>query len=529
MNGYFQLEVRDGGVYIHIFPPVGGGKICEMEDIVSYLDYHNVVGYSTMKIKRLLEVPKKMELRISDNKVPVSGEELVVKISEDRMNAVAKFYPPFVGGRILDKEAIKESLAIQGVTTGIKENVIDAYLKQREYCTSLHIAAGVPPIQGKDASIEYFFDTDLRAKPQLNDDGSVDFHKLNGISHVSAGAVLATLTPEVKGKPGSDVSGAPIPPREVKKMKLSIGKNMAYTKDKKSVVSEVDGHVTMVGGQMFVSNVYEVPADVDAGTGDIEYNGNIEVRGNVRAGFVLKADGDITINGVVEGATVIAGGDIIVARGIQGMGQGLLQAEGNIVTKFIENATVKAGGNITTEAVLHSTVMAGDAVLITGRKGFVTGGKVSAYTRVEAKTIGSTMGAETMISVGIKPEEKERAQQCQKEMSRLQKEITRLEPVVKKNLGLLKSGAKTPPDKLRQMNSLIVQYRAYKRQYAENETELFNLYEKEEMCRDPRVCVNGKIYPGVKIVISECMYIVKETIQYCQFRKQGADVKMIGL
>lgn len=529
MNGYFQLEIKDEAIYLQIIPPTEGGEYCKINDIISYLEFHNITGYNTVKIKRFLQSDRKVEVLLTASTVPVSGEELVVQISDDKMTAWAKFYAPFVGGRNMDKDNIKGALMAQGVTSGIKEEAIDGFLNKREYCVPILIAEGVAPEQGRDASIEYFFETNLMAKPQLNDDGSVDFHKLNGISHVAKDSILATLTPEVRGKAGCDVMGNVIAARDVKKLKLSIGKNMSYSKDRLSVVSDVDGHASLIDGKIFVSNTYEVAADVDSSTGDIEYNGNIMVKGNVRGGFSLKADGDIMINGVVEGATVIAEGDIIVGRGIQGMGRGILKAKGNVVTKFIENATVKAGMNITTEAILHSTVMAGDSILVTGRKGFVTGGKVSAYARIEAKTIGSAMGAETAISVGIDPEEKEMTQQYQKDMAQLQKDISRLEPAVKRAISMLKSGAKTPPDKLKQINTLVGQYRTFKKEYDEKEKTLYDMFEKEKLCKDPRICVNSKIYPGVKIVISECMYIVKETMQYCQFRKEGADVKMIGL
>ena len=92
-----------------------------------------------------------------------------------------------------------------------------------------------------------------------------------------------------------------------------------------------------------------MPVDVDNTTGDIEYEGNVIVHGNVRAGFTLKASGDITIMGVVEGANVDAGGNLTVNRGIQGMNKAQIHAGGDIVSKFVENATIVCGGNIETD------------------------------------------------------------------------------------------------------------------------------------------------------------------------------------
>ena len=52
-----------------------------------------------------------------------------------------------------------------------------------------------------------------------------------------------------------------------------------------------------------------------------------------------------------------AGGDIIIAKGMNGMGKGVLNAKGNVVAKFLENATVTALGYVSSESILHSTVM----------------------------------------------------------------------------------------------------------------------------------------------------------------------------
>lgn len=529
MDGYFQLEVREKGVYMHFIPPTDNGESLRMEDVIAYLEFNNLTGYNTIEIKRAIDRRMKAELFVSGMKLPISGEEVFLNVSEDKMRATAKFYPPFKGGEELDRKGIDAALAAEGITTGIKEDVIEGFLKNRQYCKELVIAEGVEPVPGVDAEITYYFDTDLRAKPQLKEDGSVDFHQLNSISHVKKGTVLATLTPEKRGQNGYTVNGDMVAPREPKKRKLSFGKNISLSEDKLTIVSEVDGHVNLVEDKVFVSDVYEIVTDVDAGTGDIEYNGNIDVKGNVRSGFTLKAKGDVSVNGVVEGATIIAQGDIILKCGIQGMGKGQLTAGGNIVTKFIENAVVNAGANITTEAILHSRVNAKNSILVTGKKGFVTGGKVSALALIEAKTIGSSMGADTIISVGTNPEDKEKEHQLQLEMDQMKKEIKRLEPVVTKMTKALSAGEKFTPEKLKQTRALVDQYRQYKKKCEENEEAIMKLLENEKFEKSAKIRVKGKIYPGVKLVISDSRYVIKETAQYCQFQKKGIDIKMSGL
>ena len=73
---------------------------------------------------------------------------------------------------------------------------------------------------------------------------------------------------------------------------------------------------------VFVSDVLIVE-NVDNSTGNIEYEGNVQVNGNVCTNFRVKAQGNVEVNGVVEGAYIEAGENIIIARGMNGMGKEL--------------------------------------------------------------------------------------------------------------------------------------------------------------------------------------------------------------
>lgn len=270
----------------------------------------------------------------------------------------ASFYPPAETGRNITLEDIQDELAHEKIVYGIDENMVNALLREREYCTEYLIGKGTPPTIGKDAKIEYYFSTNQSLKPKHNEDGSVNYHELNIISKVEKDQLIARLIPAVPGQPGHDVFGNELKPREVQSLRLSYANNIYVSDDGTELYSGVTGHASLVQGKVFVSGVYEVPADVDNSIGDINYPGNVSVKGNVKSGFVIHADGDIVVEGVVEGAELYAGGQIIVKRGIHGMGKGLLSAKGNVVIKFIEGATVKSGGYIETESIIQSKVSA---------------------------------------------------------------------------------------------------------------------------------------------------------------------------
>ena len=104
----------------------------------------------------------------------------------------------------------------------------------------------------------------------------------------------------------------------------------------------MDGHVALQDGKVVVSSVYTVK-DVDMSTGNIVYDGSVEITGSVAANMEVKAGGNVVINGGVESARIIAGGNIIIAKGMNGTGKGYLRAGGDIMVKFLENTRVVTG------------------------------------------------------------------------------------------------------------------------------------------------------------------------------------------
>ena len=171
------------------------------------------------------------------------------------------------------------------------------------------------------------------------------------------------------------MAGVQIKPRKVKRATLRFGKNVLQSEDRMSISSQVDGCVSLVDDQVFVSDLYEVE-NVDNSTGNIEFEGSVQVNGNVCSGFSVIAQGNVIVKGVVEGAFIRADGDIVITRGMNGMSKGRLEAGGNIIAKFLENSTANASGYVSAESILHSKVMAGSEITVTGRRGNITGGHV---------------------------------------------------------------------------------------------------------------------------------------------------------
>ncbi|MBR3306338.1 MAG: DUF342 domain-containing protein [Lachnospiraceae bacterium] len=527
MNAYFQVIIDDRGTFLKMFPS-DTGELPGLQEILSYLEFKKV-PFDTAVLGQFYKTGDCSKLiPLSKQKILPIAEGSMIYVSDDRMSARARFYPASTGGRELRKDDIYSECRLNKVLYGVDDAVLDSFLANKQYCTDYEIAKGTPVEEGRDAWVEYHFNTDKRIRPTLNEDGTVDFFNLNLVNHCKAGDVLATLHPEERGKAGRDVCGNEIKPRDVKRAALNYGLNIQLAEDKLSISSRVNGDVTLTGGKVFVSDVMNV-VNVDNSTGNIEYEGNVVVQGNVNSNFSIKCSGDVEVRGVVEGARIEAGGNIILMRGINGMGKGVLKAGGNIVSKFMENCTAEAGGYIETNSILHSKARAGTEINVMSRKGFITGGEVAATGRIRVRTLGSAMGADTRVTVGIDPRIMSRMGELNKEIQEAQKNLKTMLPVLDATKKKLAAGVKMGPDQIKQVQALAATVKKAQEVIEADTVELSGLKERMEEGSNASVDVTGEVYQGVIISISDVSMIIKDSVKYCRFVREKGNVRIAAL
>lgn len=282
---------------------------------------------------------------------------------------------------------------------------------------------------------------------------------------------------------------------------------------------------TAVGSSNTNGIVLEL-VNVDNSTGDIDYEGDVVVKGNVLAGFTVKATGDITVSGIVEGATVIAGGNITFNRGIQGMTRAVVKAGGNIVSKFIESAeNVSAGGSIEADSILHSKVTAKSTIKASGRNGLIIGGDVKAVNMIEAKTIGNAMGTNTSVGVGVDPSMKRRVDELKNSLGKLGDNKIQLNQLL--NALRKKQDSEGGLDEakhelqMKTMRNVIMLEQEINKQKKELEELRCQIGEEKHAC----IKVSDAAYAGVKLTFGDQCMFLKQKYDYCQFVKEGADIK----
>lgn len=528
-NAYFQIVHKPNRTMLKVFPASKDGEMFSLDEVIKYLTLIKFDDVDTVALHNYLNKNDfRTEFVLSKKEVLPEDGKTITTIENQGERAVTRFYPPSTEGRKLKREDIISDLERAGIVHGIRQDVIDEFLKNPEYCRDYVIAVATPPVQGHDAVVEYHFDLNTTARPKLNEDGSVDFHQLGNIKPVEVGEKLATLTPADHGKPGLNVAGAPLPPNKVSVKILRFGRNITLSEDKCEIYSQVAGHVTLVDDMVMVSDIYEVPANVDSSTGDIDYNGTVIVTGNVNTGYTIHADGDIVVNGVVEGATLVAGGNIVLKRGMQGMNRGSLKSDGNITAKFIENSSVQCNGTLMCDAVLHSDVEANGKISILGKKGLINGGHVRSYTDIAATQLGSMMGIATVVEIMSDVD-------LLKEQIDLGDRVQQMnETVAKMDMGLIsikkciKKGYELTPEQERFVKMASVNKPKLKRQVKEMEQRHETIQKVIDSGKHVSIKVESTVNAGVKIMIKDVTRIINDNVSRCKFVREGADIKILS-
>ncbi|MCI9216237.1 MAG: DUF342 domain-containing protein [Dorea sp.] len=351
-----------------------------------------------------------------------------VFLSSDKMAAWIMVFPPAGTGKEANQEMLMEALKEKGVTFGITEEFIEGLSDEPEQYFHMFLAAkGEEAVQGKDGYIVDSFPRIIERKFEVDEHDRVDYASLNLIQNADKGDVICEAVLPTKGVAGSTVLGQKLSAKDGKAVKIPKGRNTEISEDGTKLLALQAGHVEFNNGSFQVKTVMEIDSNVDYNTGNINFLGDVHIKGDVCSGFTVRAVGDITVDGVVESGNVEAGGDLIVVKGIVGDRDSVVKAHRDIYAKYLENSIVHTKGNLHTDCILHSDVYCDGEIKVCTGKGVVIGGKLRAARGMEAKIVGSKSGSATVVKLGGQPCADFEKKLLVKENEDLKKEMAKLE------------------------------------------------------------------------------------------------------
>lgn len=315
----YVLNPENGGQPAKINPcknliiKVNGEEIEEEKEVFSETNIEFTIIQDNIVPKRNLEIKfssdkNKMKAYLSTEFIP----KIIYKVKDTsdvkRLNIHVeeeKIHLPFY-----TEQEIKEALVSLNIVFGIKEEIIQKIVREREH-NNILIAEGILPIDQEQDYIEFKFGKD-KNKFKENKIGTVDYKSIGTVESFKKDDIIAEKKEGKKGIDGKNVKGEILQFKVPKSIIFRAVEGCSLSEDGNKIISSVEGKASFKNGSFFVKRVHEVPSDVSLKTGDIKFSEHIVIKGNVMEGMKVEGGSTVVIDGYIESSEIISKGDITI-------------------------------------------------------------------------------------------------------------------------------------------------------------------------------------------------------------------------
>ncbi|WP_102346542.1 FapA family protein [Bacillus sp. Marseille-P3661] len=214
---------------------------------------------------------------------------------------------------------IIDQLALLRVVHGFNHAEIIKAIETKEACT-YEIATGIEPQLGTDGWIEINVETNPQQGFKENEDGIVDFREITTIPTVDRGQIIGTIHPPTPGQCGYTVTNEPLLIKQTLPVILNKGKGIMVVDDK-LVATESGRPLIEKRGRLIKASIMPkltLTGNVDLTSGNVHFNGDVEILGSVEAEMLVETEGNIIVHNEVYMATLTASGAIMTNGNIIG-------------------------------------------------------------------------------------------------------------------------------------------------------------------------------------------------------------------
>lgn len=328
-----------------------------------------------------------------------------VTVAPDDMQAEINIRPA-QGGKPASVEGLKQALAAAGVVFGIDDAVLQQVCGANAI-SAVPVAKGTAPVDGRDATFEELIAQVTDRAPKVGADGMIDYREHGSIEVVAVGMPLMRRHPATPGVDGQNVRGRLLPARPGRDEPFAspLAGAQCARDDPNLLEASVAGQPVRVTAGISVEPVLAV-AEVNMATGNIHFDGSVQVQGDVIQGMTVRASGDIVVAGMVDGGILEAGGDIHITGGV--IANAKLRAQGSLSAKFAQGVQMHAGtvlslSDMAMECELESLNQIVIGAQSSGR-GRLVGGCATAMMLLSVPLLGSAKGTVTRVVLGANAE-----------------------------------------------------------------------------------------------------------------------------
>jgi hypothetical protein len=211
------------------------------------------------------------------------------------------------------------ALAKNGVLSGIDEAAVRTALE--EPFPLVTVAQGRPPVEPQHGKVRQMVSEEVQVTgPRQREDGTVDYREVLEIPSVNPGDVVAVVEKAVAGVPGHTVTGAVLEVPAAKDVQLVLGRGVEFDAATRRVLAAAPGrpqvnHISPHRVAIKVVSEYVHQGDVSLSTGNIDFNGDVLITGDVTETMTVRAARSVKILGSASKAQIYAGLNIELKGG----------------------------------------------------------------------------------------------------------------------------------------------------------------------------------------------------------------------
>ncbi|OEU57477.1 MAG: hypothetical protein BA871_04730 [Desulfuromonadales bacterium C00003096] len=445
---------------------------------------------------------------LAEKKTPAYDLRLQTDEMQDRLLA---FITVVDADNTLSPSELIDLLAQNGIKENLDLEEIDKFCSNAAMGINQEdvlLAKGVEPCAGRDGWLELTVRTsDSEVDISGDEKGNVDMRTRYAFANVEIGQHVGIIHPPEYGEPGVTVNGLPIPATKGAELEVKAGEGVEIDSAGNCAIATKAGLVVFDGCVLSVTEEFLVSGDVDLSIGNIDFNGFVEVRGDVLDDFNIRARKGIRVTGSVGACRLESEGPVEVG-GMNGLGSGLIRCRGDLRAGYLNQVQVECWGNVVvSREIRNSSIKSTRAILV--ESGVITGGDAVALDGIEAKRFGAVSGSRTLLTAGVYFPEAD----CLQELRNKQTSYNEQIQTIAAALGPLTERPNLPKA-LQEVTDLRIRLLTERKTKLENENitigaELASYQVDEHPSANPKINVLGTLMEGVVIHLGEAVKEIK--------------------
>lgn len=409
--------------------------------------------------------------------------------------------PPFLAPaeliKLLNRYNIKQGIDFEALYNFCA--AVEAGVDQQ----SVLLATGTEPQTGEDGWFELLVKTSGEEADFAEDEqGNVDLRTRHAFTEIETGQKIGILHQPHEGYPGETVHGLPIPAERGLIYSLIAGDGVELKYDGRVAFAEKEGRALLERQVLSVVDQWVISGDVDLQIGNIEFNGFVEIKGDVLDDFHIKATKGIKVGGVVGACRLESDGTVDVGS-MAGKETGEIICHGDLSAGYLNQATVHCYGNVLVKSeIRNSTIKSTGSIIVDGT---IVGGSCVALEGIEAKVLGATSGLATHLTAGIYFPDADRFNFLRESLKQIDIQIKRLKAAI------------GPLEKLHDLDEIVEkrlailteQWEKLEVEKDEYGAELAASTKQEQASTNPKINAGAALLEGVFIVLGDASEKIK--------------------